>query len=200
MSRTQGVQPGNEEPALRSHASEEVIGVTPCGLKPQPGEQLIVALVCYHDNCRFLAVTRCACVWKTPKNLFQHSFWRTLPSSPLTLRPVQLVISILELSGQVFFFRQCVPVSPVFHVSSVTAWGCGTQHTVDENVNHLKWTKLASGCIKFTVVSAGWEERFNWVVTWCVHYNLWCVQYFTLHVQTSLTDSWHVHCMNAGHN
>lgn len=51
VARTQGVQPGNEVPALRSHASEEVIGTTLCSLKPRPSEQLIVTLVSYHDNC-----------------------------------------------------------------------------------------------------------------------------------------------------
>lgn len=42
---------GNELAALRSHASEEVIGKTLCRLKPRPSEQLIVTLVGYHDNC-----------------------------------------------------------------------------------------------------------------------------------------------------
>lgn len=49
--QTQGVQPGNEVPGLRSHASQAVIGTTLCSLKPRPSEQLIVTLSGFHDNC-----------------------------------------------------------------------------------------------------------------------------------------------------
>lgn len=49
--QTQGVQPGNEVPGLRSHASRAAIGTKLYSLKPRPSKQLIVTFPGFHDNC-----------------------------------------------------------------------------------------------------------------------------------------------------